>query len=89
MKKNYVKELDTFLFRRSWGELILSLSDEDAGKIIKGLYRFANGEDTPPEKFDSYTLASVYSMIRNQLNYSARRFTEKVERCNAERELKE
>ena len=93
MKTNYTKNIDTFLFRRCWGDLFLGLSDADAGKIIKALYRYTNGEETPPKDFGDRTLVSVYSMIIRQLNYSSRRFiekrfTEKTEQCNDERELK-
>ena len=86
MRENYIKDIDTFLFRRSWGILFQNLSDEDAGKIIKALYRYADGEDTPLEEFGNQTLASIYSMLSGQLNYSAKKFTERVERYRAERE---
>ena len=75
MSTNYTTLLDTFLFRRSWGEVFSALSDEEAGELIKAIYRYADGLGRDPEKKE---IISVYKMIIRQLNYSARRYAVKI-----------
>lgn len=47
---NYSTELDTFLFRRSWGDVFKDLTEVQAGKLIKAIYLFTEGEDAAPEE---------------------------------------
>lgn len=37
---------DTFIMKKEWSPLILALSREDAGALIKNIYRYQTGE--PP-----------------------------------------
>ena len=74
--QNYVKDLNTFLFRRAWSAAFLNVTDREAGELIKDLYHYMNGED--PEEFSSQAIANLYEMIRSQLNYSAFRYLEKI-----------
>ena len=74
--QNYVKELDTFLFRRAWGAAFNNVSDREAGELIKGIYRYMDGED--PAEFSSQGIANLYELIRAQLNHSAYRYLEKI-----------
>ena len=71
--KNYTKELNTYLFRRSWGELFNGLSNEDAGRLIKAVYSYVDGIEPKEEDFNNVFLISSYRMIVKQLNYSAKK----------------
>ena len=72
---NHTKKLATFLFRRSWGEVFKGLPDEQAGKLIKAIYIYADGEDATP---DDPQVKLFYKMITSQLNYSAGKYVKKV-----------
>lgn len=72
---NYAKMLDTFLFRRSWGEVFKALTDEEAGKLIKAVYLFTEGEET---LLQEPALQREYSMICKQLNQSSQKHTLKL-----------
>lgn len=74
MNKNYTLCLDTFLFRRSWGELFTSLPDEQAGQLIKAVYAYCNGTESQLEHPE---LQVWYNVITKQLNYSARKYAVK------------
>ena len=43
-RQSYSKYINTFIFRRTWAELICLLSDEDAGKLIKAIFTHTKGE---------------------------------------------
>ena len=75
---NYVKELSTYVFRRSWGEVISTLSDEDAGKLFKAIYKYAEGEEVPESQLGAPVLVSVFRMIISQLNYSSRKHLSRI-----------
>ena len=75
MRENYSTEIDTFLFRRSWGAVFKDLDEVQAGKLIKAIYLFTEGEDVEPEEL---VLKTLYKMITNQINYSSRKYLQKV-----------
>lgn len=41
---NYSKELNNFLFRKTWGEAIALLDDAEAGKLMKAIFAHVRGE---------------------------------------------
>ncbi len=72
---NYTVFIDTFLFRRSWSYAFKSLTDEEAGKLIKAIYKFTEGSTV---KLDKPELSIAYDMIVTQLNDSACRYADKI-----------
>lgn len=74
---NYTAEIDTFLFRRSWGEAFKGLTDVQAGQLIKAIYLFVEGEDAEPE---DPALKALYKVITAQLNHSSRKYLKKTRR---------
>lgn len=81
MKTNYSMQMDTFIFRRTWGEALKDLTDAEAGQLIKAVCAFTDGEFT---EFEDGSLNTLYKMITGQLNYSAKRYMKKVERYSAD-----
>ena len=78
MSKNYVKELNTYLFRKSWGELFSVLSDEYTGKLLKAVYSYADGAETYPENINKPLLSGIYKMIIGQLNSSSKKHLKRL-----------
>lgn len=72
---NYTTNINTFLFRRSWGEAFADLTDEQAGKLIKAVYGYIEGYDTLP---DEPELKTIYKLIVKQLNHSAKKYLDKI-----------
>lgn len=73
--KNYCISLSTFLFRRVWGNYFKNLTEIQAGKLIKAIYLFTEGEDATPEEPE---LKPLYKMITRQLNKSARQHIDRI-----------
>lgn len=78
MSKNYVKELNTYLFRKSWGELFSALSDEDTGKLVKAIYSYGEGAESYPENINKPLLSGIYKMIIGQLNSSSKKHLKRL-----------
>lgn len=80
---NYVKELNTLLFRKSWSEMFRALSDEDAGILIKAVYDYADDAESvrenAEEHIDTYQLKCFYERMKRQLNQSSKRYIERRE----------
>lgn len=78
----YIQHIKTFLFQKSWGRVFQSLSNEDAGLLIKALFQFADGES--PELEDE-TLDGIFLVMADQIEESARNYVIKsgidVEAC--------
>ncbi len=73
--KHYVEALNTVIFNKSWTPLFTSLSDEEAGKLIKGLFAFMNGK---PIKIDDEKIKAVCLSIADQIEHSARKYYSRV-----------
>jgi hypothetical protein len=73
--KHYAEALNTFLFKRSWGEIFIALPDEQAGQLIKAIYNYTCGEDPVIE---DRTLQSVCKAITADLDGSAFRYLDKA-----------
>lgn len=67
----YAEALNTVIFNKSWTPLFMSLSDEDAGKLIKALFDFMNGEKVT---FDDDHLKAIFLCIADQIEHSARKY---------------
>ena len=76
---NYAAQLDTFIFRRAWGDILKDFSDEDVGAIIKAVFAYMDGKET---FFSEKTTRTVYRIITGQLNYSARKYLYKNNRLD-------
>ena len=84
--KNYVKDTNTFLFRRSWGEVFKDMSDEEVGKIVKAVYAYADGVDDLTEQLTKYPSKCIYKMMIRQLNNSSAKYLKRVEQFRKETE---
>lgn len=72
---NYTPYLETFLFKREWAEIFKELTDEEAGRLIKSLYLFTEGENQPPADIKTRV---IYHTIAKQLNNSAYNYLRKT-----------
>ena len=69
--KNYVEALNTVIFNKSWSPLFKTLDDENAGKLIKALFVFMNGEEV---KIEDDQLNAIFLCIADQIERSARKY---------------
>ena len=67
-----VKKIRTFIFQKAWGQIFQNLSDEDAGRLIKAILIFANGDD--PDLSDDNQLEALFLIISDQIEESAKRY---------------
>lgn len=72
--KFYVKEINTVIFNKTWTPLFKALSDEDAGKLIKALFGFMNGEKVEVDE----KIKPSFLCIADQIELSARKYYSKV-----------
>lgn len=75
-------QLRTFVFKRSWGELIKPLPDDQAGQLIKAFFRYVDGEPFELEQ----PLKAILQMMIRELRSSTKHHIEKIkqkERLNA------
>ena len=66
-----------FVMYDEWQTLIESMTDEQAGKLIKAIYDYQYGEETPPEET---LLNSIYQMMRNRFEVDAAKYKEVCEK---------
>lgn len=66
-----------FVMYAEWQPLIESMTDEQAGKLIKAIYDYQYGEETPPEET---LLNSIYQMMRNRFEVDAAKYKEVCEK---------
>lgn len=79
---NYAKSLETYLFRKSWGNIFKTLPDEKAGMLIKSIYAFVEGEENTLEDPE---LTTFYKVITQQINHSSRKYLHNLwEKSNLE-----
>lgn len=67
----------SFVMYAEWQPLIESMTDEQAGKLIKAIYNYQYGEETPPEET---LLNSIYQMMRNRFEVDAAKYKEVCEK---------
>ena len=73
--RHYVEALNTVIFNKSWTPLFKALSDENAGKLIKALFDFMNGEKV---NLEDDQLRAIFLSIANQIEHSARKYYSRV-----------
>ena len=69
--KNYCKEMNSFIFKRSWGEIFQTLPDEKAGQLIKAIYTHTNGSAV---EMEDITLDSILRTITKEMDLSALKY---------------
>ena len=77
----YSESLDTVIFQKSWSPLFMSLTDEEAGKLIKAVVSFMEGED--PE-LEGAQIVRAYLAITKQIERSAKKYYKKVQSYDEE-----
>ena len=77
----YSESLDTVLFQKSWSPIFRSMTNEDAGDLIKGIFCYMDGEE--PE-FDDYRIERSFELIMKQIERSARKYVKKVQAYECE-----
>ena len=68
--RNYAKECNNFLFRKSWVDVFRALTNEQAGTLIKSVCNFITGVDEPPE---DPVVNVAYELTTAKLNDSCKR----------------
>lgn len=74
--KHYSEAINTVIFQKSWTPIFQRLSEENAGKLIKAIYDFMNGEE--PELEDD-TLDSIFLSMVDQIERSAKRYFSRIQ----------
>lgn len=59
------RDKNTFIMKKEWSPLILALSREDAGALIKNIYRYQTGES--PIRQNEHVDA-IFEMIKTSFN---------------------
>lgn len=77
----YSESLDTVIFQKSWSPLFISLTDEEAGKLIKAIFSFMDGEDVDLE---GVQIVKSYNSITKQIERSAKKYYKKVQSYDEE-----
>lgn len=79
MSRNYSAHISTFVFRRTWAELINLMTDDDAGKLIKAICVHTRGENACEylTNIDSAHLLPAATVIINDIERDAKRFLTK------------
>ena len=71
----YARYINTVIFRKSWSQIFESLSNEDAGLLIKALFGFMEG-DSP--EIEDETLNGIFLMMADSIEGSARNYVIKA-----------
>ena len=72
---NYVEALNTAVFNKAWTPLFMSLSDENAGRLIKAIFDFMNGDEITIEDDQ---LKAIFLYISDQIEINAQKYYSKV-----------
>ena len=75
MMSYYVRYMNTVLFQKSWSRIFETLSDEDAGLLIKALFAFMDGDSVVLE---NDRLDGIFLMMADQIENSARKYVIKA-----------
>ena len=73
--KNYSQLIETFILRKSWGEIFHALTDEKAGQLIKAIYDHVNGED---EDLEDATLNGLLKTLTKEIDWNAYKYLSKA-----------
>lgn len=67
----------SFVMYNEWKPLFTNITDEQAGQLIKAVYAYQFGEESPPEE---PLLNSVYQMMRGRFETDAEKYREVCEK---------
>lgn len=67
----------SFVMYAEWKALFTNMTDEQAGQLIKAVYAYQFGEESPPEE---PLLNSVYQMMRGRFETDAEKYREVCEK---------
>lgn len=67
----------SFVMYNEWQPLFTNITDEQAGQLIKAVYAYQFGEESPPEE---PLLNSVYQMMRGRFETDAAKYKEVCEK---------
>lgn len=67
----------SFVMYNEWQPLFTNITDEQAGQLIKAVYAYQFGEESPPEE---PLLNSVYQMMRGRFETDAEKYREVCEK---------
>ena len=67
----------SFVMYNEWQPLFANITDEQAGQLIKAVYAYQFGEESPPEE---PLLNSVYQMMRGRFETDAEKYKEVCEK---------
>ena len=56
-----IRDKNTFIMKKEWSPLILALSREDAGELIKNIYLYQTGKETVQLKGN---VGAIFEMIK-------------------------
>lgn len=71
----------TFIMHDNWAPLIKSMTDEQAGQLLKGIYQTREGEEH--EAFDSPMLEGFFQMVMNFIGKADAAYEQKCEQLRA------
>ena len=78
--RHYSEAINTVIFQKSWTPIFQRLSEENAGKLIKAIYDFMNGEE--PE-LDDDNLDVIFLSMVDQIERSAKKYLARLQ-CDDE-----
>ena len=74
--RHYSEAINTVIFQKSWTPIFQRLSEENAGKLIKAIYDFMNGEE--PE-LDDDNLDVIFLSMVDQIERSAKKYLARLQ----------
>lgn len=77
-------DLSTFLMRKQYAEAFLTLPDELAGKVIKNVFRFVDGQRI--EDIEDPTGMLLFNIIAAQIEESAQRYLRRKRQSRKDQE---
>lgn len=82
MSKNYHADCNGFVFYKDWEKYIDSLSDEEAGQLIKSVVDFAARAEIPAFSVALSALSVMFSMMQDSIDRDGKKW-EKTCEANA------
>lgn len=78
MKNEQIKQMQSFLISKSWRGVIDTLTDDDAGKLLKALFQFATDDEGPTLEGERLNL--IFMMMADDIEQRAERRAQKRRR---------
>ena len=78
MKNEQIKQLQGVLLNKKWKSAIDTLTDEEAGKLLKAIFQFATDDEEPA--LEGERLKLVFMMMAEDIEHRAERRAQKRQR---------